>query len=140
MTTRQNVAKITNRFAILLHNNSADINKHMLLYQDLCTALLKHFSFWHVSSQTNKTSVTNDILNPPERDPDYFFRTVFTFMSERSDKDTLPFKESDDATAMSGNESHSSGVVLSFCLIAFGEGRRNMQTVIKIWSTMVRLS
>lgn len=53
-------------------------------------------------------------------------------MSEGSDKDTLPFKESDDATATSGNESHSSGVFLSFCLIAFGEERRRMQTVINI--------
>lgn len=70
--------------------------------------------------------MTNDILNPPEKDPDLFFRTVFIFMSERSDKDTLPFKESDDATTTSGNESHSSGVFLSFCLIAFWEGRRHM--------------
>jgi len=51
-------------------------------------------------------------------------------MSERSDKDTLPFKESDDATF--GKESHSTRVFLSFCLIAFGEGRRSMQNVIKI--------
>lgn len=70
--------------------------------------------------------MTNDIFNPPEKDPDLFFRTVFIFMSEGSDKDTLPFKESDDATATSGNESHSSGVFLSFCLIAFGEERRRM--------------
>lgn len=138
--TSQNLAKIPKRSAILSDDNPAPKSKHPLLYWDLYMALQKHFSFWLVSSQTNKTSVTNDLLSSPERNPDLFFRTVFIFISERSDKDTLPFKESDEATAMFGKESHSTWVFLSFCLIAFGKGRRYKEKVIKIWSTMVRLS
>lgn len=86
-------------------------------------ALLKHFSFRLASSQTNKTSVKNDLFNLPERNPNLFFRTVSIFMSERPDKDTSPFKESDDAISTFGEASqkyHFTTVFLSFCLMAFG--------------------
>lgn len=118
--TGQNLAKIPKISAILSGNNPAAKSKHLLLYYDLYMALLKHFSFWLVSSQTNKTSMKNDLLNPPERNLNLFFRTVFISMSERSVKDTLPFKKSDDATTTFGKESHSTWVFLSFVWVLLG--------------------
>lgn len=79
--------------------------------------------------------MTDDLFNPPERNSDLGFRTVSIFMSERADKDTSPFKESDDAASMFGEASqkyHFTTAVLPLCLMAFGKRRRNIQSTIKI--------
>lgn len=75
----QNLAKISKRSALLSDNNPAAKSKPQLLFWDLYTALLKHISFWHISSQTNKASVTNDLLTPPKKKPKLFFSGSFHF-------------------------------------------------------------